>query len=50
MNIHEASGNVRKVEVTEREKKLEGVEEKATAMQLETGSNQPDSSLASFIL
>ena len=45
----EASVNVREVEVTEREKKL-GVEEKATAMQLETGSNQLDSCLASFIL
>lgn len=39
----EASVNVREVEVTEREKKLEGVEEKATAMQL-------DSLLASLIL
>lgn len=39
----EASVNVREVEVTEREKKLEGVEEKATAMQL-------DSLLATLIL
>ena len=39
----EASVNVREVEVTQRE-------EKATAMQLETGSNQLDSLLASFIL
>ena len=40
----EASVNVREVEVTEREKKLEGVEEKATA------NLQLDSLLASFIL
>ena len=46
----EANVNVREVEVTQREKKLEGAEEKATAMQLETGSNQLDSLLASFIL